>query len=130
MERRDFLLLASTSALVSSMGLNISCSRSTDGNNTSSKEADLDKLIPQLLKETKTPGLSLAIVRDGKMTWNKAFGVKDTTTHVPVDIDTTFEAASVSKTVFAYAVMKLHEKKVLNLDTPLSQYYPELFAKG
>jgi CubicO group peptidase (beta-lactamase class C family) len=130
MERRDFLLLASTPALISSIGLNISCSRSKDSNNTSGKEADLDKLIPQLLKETKTPGLSLAIVRNGKMTWNKAFGVKDTTTNEPVDIDTTFEAASVSKTVFAYAMMKLHEKKVLNLDTPLSQYYPELFAKG
>ncbi len=55
MERRDFLLLASTSALISSIGLNISCSRSA-GSDTSGKEADLDKLIPQLLKETKTPG--------------------------------------------------------------------------
>ncbi len=64
------------------------------------------------------------------MTFNKAFGVKDTTTREPVDPNTTFEAASVSKTVFAYAVMKLCEKKVLNLDTPLSQYYPELFANG
>ncbi len=129
MERRDFLLLASTSALISTIGLNTSFSRTSDSN-TSRKEADLDKLIPQLLKDTKTPGLSLAIVRDGKMTWNKAFGVKDTTTGEPVNINTTFEAASVSKTVFAYAVMKLCEKKVLTLDTPLSQYYPELFDKG
>jgi CubicO group peptidase (beta-lactamase class C family) len=129
MERRDFLLLAPRLALISSIGLNVSCSRSA-GSDTSGKEADLDKLIPQLLKETKTPGLSLAIVRNGKMTWNKAFGVKDKSTSEPVDINTTFEAASVSKTVFAYAVMKLCEKKILSLDTPLSQYYPELFGKG
>jgi CubicO group peptidase (beta-lactamase class C family) len=127
MERRDFLLLTSRSALVASIGMsNIFCTQSLSSGN----EADLDILIPKLLKETRTPGLSLAIVRNGKMTWNKAFGVKDTTTGKPVDINTTFEAASVSKTVFAYAVMKLCEKKVLNLDRPLSEYYPKLFANG
>jgi CubicO group peptidase (beta-lactamase class C family) len=127
MERRDFLLLTSRSALVASIGMsNIFCTRSLSSGN----EADLDILIPKLLKETRTPGLSLAIVRNGKMTWNKAFGVKDTTTGKPVDINTTFEAASVSKTIFAYAVMKLCEKKVLNLDRPLSEYYPKLFANG
>lgn len=129
MERRDFLQLTSRSALIAAIGLNISCSRSTEST-TADEEADLDKLIPQLLTETKTPGLSLAIIRDGKITWNKGFGVKDTTTGEPVDINTTFEAASISKTVFAYAVMKLYEKNVLNLDTPLSQYHPALFANG
>lgn len=124
MVRRDFLFLTSRSALISAIGLTISSSRGSD------KGADLDNLIPKLLKETGTPGLSLAIIRDGNMTWNKGFGVKNTTTGEPVDVNTTFEAASVSKTVFAYAIMKLCEKKVLNLDTPLTQYYPELFAHG
>lgn len=47
--------------------------------------------------------------------------------HVPkrqVDNETVFEAASISKTVFAYVVMKLCEKGIMNLDTPLSHYLP------
>ena len=41
-----------------------------------------------------------------------------------------FEAASVSKTVFAYAVMKLCEKGVIGLDTPLTKYAPKPFLEG
>jgi len=41
-----------------------------------------------------------------------------------------FEAASMSKPLFAYAVMKLCEKGVMNLDTPLTKYTPERFLKG
>lgn len=93
-------------------------------------DPDLDQLLPQLLKDWKTPAVSVAIIKDGKMSWNKAFGVKDTATNEQVDVDTTFEAASISKTVFACAVMKLCEKKIMNLDAPLATYYPELFAKG
>jgi CubicO group peptidase (beta-lactamase class C family) len=43
----------------------------------------------------------------------------------PVDENTLFEAGSVSKTVFAYAVMKLCEKGVLELDRPLASYVSE-----
>ena len=129
MDRRDFLVLASQSALLSLIGPTISYSAQTLSK-SSATNADLDKLIPQWLSETNTPGLSLAIITNGKMTWNKAFGVKNTTSQEPVDLNTVFEAASVSKTVFAYAVMKLCEKKILNLDTRLSQYYPNLFSNG
>lgn len=47
-----------------------------------------------------------------------------------VDNDTVFEAASTSKPVFAYAVMKLVEKGVIDLDTPLTHYTSERFLKG
>lgn len=127
MDRRYFLKLASQSALVpAAIGLTLSCSRSKEST-LSIEDKDLDQLILKLLSETKTPGLSLAIIRNGEVTWNKAFGVKDTKKNEAVDIDTTFEAASMSKTVFAYAVMKLCEKNIMNLDTPLSQYHPKLF---
>lgn len=129
MDRHKFLLLTLKSLLISAIGLNISCSRSQNSR-LLFNNIDLDEFIPRLLTETKTPGISLAIIRDGVMTWNKAFGVKDTISKEPVDINTTFEAASVSKTAFAYAVMKLCEKNVMNLDAPLIHYYPELFSKG
>jgi CubicO group peptidase (beta-lactamase class C family) len=46
---------------------------------------------------------------------------------VPVDDDTVFEFGSVSKTVFAYAVLKACEKGILNLDTPLTRFTSERF---
>jgi CubicO group peptidase (beta-lactamase class C family) len=56
--------------------------------------------------------------------------VKDNDSKAPVDNDTIFEAASVSKTVFAYAVMKLCEKGTIGLDTPLTKYAPKRFLEG
>jgi CubicO group peptidase (beta-lactamase class C family) len=129
MHRRNFIIQTSRVALLSSLGLNLSCTKSKNVNQQSS-DAEFENFINKLLNDTKTPGLSLAIIKNGEVTFNKGFGVRDTSTGAPVDTDTTFEAASVSKTVFAYAVMKLCEKKVMDLDTPLSQYYPELFAGG
>lgn len=68
------------------------------------------------------PAVSIAIIRDGELAWRRAFGVKDTGTNEPVDFDTVFAACSDTKPVFAYGVVKLHEKGVLNLDTPLTKY--------
>ena len=45
-------------------------------------------------------------------------------------LDTIFEAGSVSKTVFAYAVLKLCERGVLSLDTPLTKYTSDRFLEG
>lgn len=92
--------------------------------------ADLEKLIPKLMEESVAPGLSIALIQDGKLLWRRGFGVKDSGSKEPVDNDTVFEAASVSKTVFAYAVMKLCEKGVIDLDTPLTKYTPKPFLEG
>lgn len=92
--------------------------------------AELEKQIPVLMADANTPGLSIAIIRDAKVLWRRGFGVRDTASREPVDDDTTFEAASVSKTVFAYAVLKLCEKGILDLDRPLTQYTSERYLKG
>jgi len=76
------------------------------------------------MKDGDVPGLSMAIVRDGKILWHGAFGVRDAATGVPVADDTVFEAASLSKPVFAYAVLKLADAGQLDLDAPLSKYLP------
>jgi CubicO group peptidase (beta-lactamase class C family) len=82
------------------------------------------------METEKVPGLSIAIIRDAKLFWCRGFGVKDAASKQPVDNDTVFEVASVSKTVFAYVVMKLCEKGVLSLDTPLTRYVPWRFVEG
>jgi CubicO group peptidase (beta-lactamase class C family) len=92
--------------------------------------ANLEKQIPKLMKEAIVPGLSIAIIKDAKLLWRRGFGVKDSASKEPVDIDTVFEAASMSKPVFAYAVMKLCEKGVIDLDTALIKYTSERFLQG
>jgi CubicO group peptidase (beta-lactamase class C family) len=82
----------------------------------------LESEIPRLLASFRVPGLAIAIVSDGHVAWSRGFGAKSRTSGGPVDENTLFEAGSVSKTVFAYAVLKLVEKEVLALDTPLTQY--------
>lgn len=92
--------------------------------------ADLERLIPKLMEENRVPGVSIALIKDAKLFWRLGFGVKDSASQEPVDADTVFEAASVSKTVFAYAVLKLCERGVIGLDTPLTKYAPKPFLEG
>ncbi len=80
--------------------------------------------IEQLLKDGRVPGLAFAIVRGGSIAETRAIGVRDASTGAPVDGNTIFEAASLSKPVFAYAVLQLVDAGLLSLDTPLSMYVP------
>ncbi len=90
----------------------------------------LEGLIPQLMKEGVVPGLSIALIRDSKVVWHRGFGVKNAATKEAVDADTVFEAASLSKPVFAYAVLGLVESGKLNLDTPLNKYLPGPYVEN
>jgi CubicO group peptidase (beta-lactamase class C family) len=76
------------------------------------------------------PGLSITLVRDAKVAWSRGFGVKNVDTKEAVDETTVFEAASLSKPVFAYAVMKLFDSGKLDLDTPLTKYLPGKYDVG
>ena len=69
--------------------------------------SDLEKQVPTAMEETSIPGLSIAIIKDAKLQWCRGFGVKDVASREPVDTEAIFEAASMSKPVFAYLVMKL-----------------------
>ena len=82
------------------------------------------------MQETHVPGVSIVIVDDARIAWRRSFGVKDAAANLPVDGETMFEAASMSKAVFAYVVMKLCETGLLDLDTPLTKYTPERFLDG
>ncbi|HET6255322.1 MAG TPA: serine hydrolase [Puia sp.] len=82
----------------------------------------LETDIPVLLEKSDVPGMSIALIRDGRLVWSKGFGVSNAVTKKPVTTHTIFEAASLSKPVFAYAVLRLVDEGKLNLDTPLNKY--------
>ena len=66
----------------------------------------------------------LALIKDGKLVYHKTYGVKNTFTKETVDSNTLFEAASVTKPVFSFAVQRLAERGVIDLDKPLYLYLP------
>src|SRR5262245_43176130 len=77
----------------------------------------LEKDFPQWMKYAEVPGLTAALIREGKLVWTHNYGVTNVDTKQPVTNSTLFEAASLTKVVTAYAVLKLVDKGKLNLDT-------------
>jgi CubicO group peptidase (beta-lactamase class C family) len=99
--------------------------KSIRAESTNSEELDIHALedsIPKLMTQALIPGLSIAVIRDGNIRWYKGFGWRDVEKKNPVTIATIFEAASLSKPVFSYAVLRLVERNQLNLDKPLMDY--------
>jgi CubicO group peptidase (beta-lactamase class C family) len=85
--------------------------------------AELEQLIPALMDSGGVTGLAMAIVSDRAIEWSRGFGVKSVETGELVDENTVFEAASLSKPVFAYAVLQLVDQGIIDLDTPIADYY-------
>jgi len=92
--------------------------------------AKLQSDIPDLLKQGDVPGMSIVVIRGGKIFWHSNFGVKNLKSAEPIDDNTVFEAASLSKPVFAYAVLKLVQQGKIGLDAPLTQYLPKPYIEN
>jgi CubicO group peptidase (beta-lactamase class C family) len=85
--------------------------------------ADLLRNLPRLLELASVPGLAMAVV-DGGRVWTRGFGDAVETPRQSVSDQTEFEAASLGKPVFAYAVLRLVDARILDLDRPLFDYLP------
>lgn len=83
---------------------------------------DLVRTLPRLMQIAGVPGAAIAVADRGALVWSRGFGVKNILIRDPVDENTLFEAASMTKPVFAYVVMRLVDEKRLDLDTPLVAY--------
>lgn len=87
--------------------------------------SQLDRDIPLWMADKHIPGLAIAAVEDGQPAWTRTYGVAEASSGRQVTAVTRFEAASLSKPVFAHAVLQLVDQGVLALDRPLISYLPE-----
>ena len=78
--------------------------------------------LQQLMERFGVPGLSVAVIKDGRIDIAKAYGLADVTAKSPVTPETAFQAASISKPVTAFAVMRLVEAGKLSLDENVNRY--------
>jgi len=86
----------------------------------------VDAYIAARMSELHLPGLSLAVVRDGKIVKLRGYGSANLELGVPVTVATRFEIGSITKQFTAAAVMLLVEEGKVSLDEEISTYFPEL----
>lgn len=86
--------------------------------------SDLDAFIAKTLKEYEVPGASVAVVKDGKVVLLKGYGVRDISKPDPVDEETIFQLASVTKSLTAAAAAAVVDEGKLEWDRPVFNYLP------
>ena len=86
----------------------------------------LERHFAELATTAKLPGLAVGLVIDGELAWSKGYGVRDVDSKLPVDADTVFRLASLTKSFTGMAVLQLRDEGKLSLDEPAQKYLPEL----
>ena len=86
--------------------------------------ARIDSWVQQLIDDRKIPGAVVMLVRDGKVAYHKAYGVRDLGTRVPEQPNDIFRIASQTKAITSLAVMMLWEEGRFRLDDPIGNYIP------
>ncbi|MBC3873800.1 serine hydrolase domain-containing protein [Undibacterium flavidum] len=90
-------------------------------------ESELDKLsLEQLMEKLRVPGMSIAVIKDFKLHWAKTYGVIDAQSGKALNLQTRFQAASISKPITAMAAMRMVQDGRLNLDTDVNTYFKSL----
>ena len=68
------------------------------------------------------PGVSVAVIHNGKLAWARGWGVRDSRSCKPVTPDTVFQSASISKAVTAALALRLVEQGKLSLDQDINRF--------
>ena len=92
-------------------------------------EARVDSLFSQYTRNA-SPGLAVAVVRDGKVLLSKGYGLADLEHRVPITSSTVFDLASVSKQFAGLAVAMLVEQGRVKVSDDIRKYIPEMGDVG
>lgn len=77
--------------------------------------------ISELMARFHVPGVSIAVIRDRQIHWAKGYGLADTETGMPVNAETMFQAASMSKPVAAMGVLRAVQEGLFTLDDDVNR---------
>ena len=87
---------------------------------------DIDRLFRDFASEGHVPGAAWGIVVDGELAHVGTTGVRNVASRAPVNADTVFRIASMTKSFTAMSILKLRDEGRLSLDDPAEKYVPEL----
>jgi len=93
-------------------------------NKPTSYSTDLDNIFDSVFK-TDEPGGAVLIAKDGKIIYEKGFGIEDINTKKPIGVNTLFNVGSISKTFVAFGILQLAKENRLSLDDDIYKYFPD-----
>lgn len=88
-------------------------------------EERIDELVEETMKQFEVPGISVGVIKDGRVVYAKGHGVRSTTTQKPMDAETLVGIASNSKGFTCVALAMMVDEGKLNWDDPVKKYIPE-----
>lgn len=91
---------------------------------TSEKRGRIASTVTRFRDANSVPGISTALVQNGKPVWSEGFGVADLENYVPATSSTLYRLGSISKSITAVAILQLSEQGKLDLDAPVQKYCP------
>lgn len=87
---------------------------------------DIDSLLQSYVDQKKVNCVTAFVAKGGNVIYNKAFGLKDIENNIPATVDDYYVLFSQTKAVTTVAFMTLVEKGLVNIDDPVSNYFPEI----
>ncbi|MCB1024988.1 MAG: serine hydrolase, partial [Acidobacteria bacterium] len=78
----------------------------------------------------EAPGLEVAVVKEGKIIHNKGYGLADLEHKIPINSNSVFAVASISKQFTAFSILLLADEGKLSIDNDVRKYIPELADFG
>jgi len=91
-------------------------------------ETKVDEFVKAEMDRQKIPGVSLAVIKDGKPVIVKGYGLANIEHNVPVKPETIFQSGSVGKQFTAFAIMLLVDEGKIALDDKIGKYLGEVPA--
>ena len=129
LSRRTALQLAIAAAAAGAMPAAFAAAAKSGAAAKPDAFAAIDAMATALVDKQVTPGLSLAVMRGGRLLHARGYGSANLETGTPVSAETVFRVGSVSKQFIATAIALLAEEGKLGFDDPLSKYLP-LFPRA
>lgn len=90
----------------------------------------LADLVEREMSDHEITGISIALIDDQKLIWQKGFGFADLENKIPATPETIYRAGSISKVFTAAATMQLAEQGKIDIDQPLVKALPEFSIKS
>lgn len=100
----------------------------TTGTFSAEKLAEAQRNVERYVDEGKLAGVLTLVAHRGQVIHQHAYGVRDLETQAPMDFDTIFRLASMTKPLTSVALMMLYEEGAVQLEDPVAQYLPAFAA--
>ena len=86
----------------------------------------VDRIFQQFAERSRVPGIAWGILIDGRLVHTSSAGVREVASKAPVDSDTVFRIASMTKSFTALCILRLRDQGKLSLDDPAERYVSQL----